>query len=173
MIIDDIFSKISAHMIKGLMTHEQLANYYCFLGYDGYSNCHNEHYKDESEAFRALNRYYLKHHNKLINEERVENPNVIPSSWYGYLRSDVDVSTRIKALKDGIDIWIDWEKETVELYSEMYRELCDISEFVDAEYIKNLMLDAKMEYTNAVQLKLCLESVDYDLDYIMCNQPEI
>jgi hypothetical protein len=28
-------------------------------------------------------------------------------------------------------------------------------------------------YTNAVQLKLCLESVDYDLDYVMCNQPEI
>lgn len=103
----------------------------------------------------------------------MENPNVIPSSWYGYLRSDVDVSTRIKALKDGMDIWIDWEKETVELYSEMYRELCDISEFVDAEYIKNLMLDAKIEYTNAVQLKLCLESVDYDLDYIMCNQPTI
>ena len=59
MIIDDIFSKIAAHMIKGLMVHEQLSNYYDFLGLRSYSNDHEEHYILESKSFRNLNRYYM------------------------------------------------------------------------------------------------------------------
>ena len=31
MTLEEIYSELSAHMIKGLMIHDQMSNYYCFL----------------------------------------------------------------------------------------------------------------------------------------------
>lgn len=38
MTVDEIFSQIAGHMVEGLMTHAQLADYYNFLGLRGYEN---------------------------------------------------------------------------------------------------------------------------------------
>ena len=35
MTVEEIYAELSAHMIKGIMMHEQLANYYDFLGLEG------------------------------------------------------------------------------------------------------------------------------------------
>lgn len=167
MIIDDIFSSISAHMVKGLMVHEQLANYYDFIGLEKYGKDHEKHYISESKSYRKLNKFYISHHNRLIKETKIENPNVIPAGWYGYSRLDVDTQTKKKALKSGVETWIEWERSTVDLYSDMYRELLELNEVVAAEFVKTLILDAQTEHSNATQLKICLESVDYDLEYVL------
>ena len=44
MTIKEIYAQIAEHMIKGMMIHEQLANYYDFLGLKGYKRCHEYHY---------------------------------------------------------------------------------------------------------------------------------
>ena len=44
MTIEEIFGRISQHMIRGMMTHDQLASYYDFLGLRGYKRCHEYHY---------------------------------------------------------------------------------------------------------------------------------
>ena len=42
MTVDEIFSKLSGHMIKGLMIHDQMSDYYDFLSLRGYKRCHND-----------------------------------------------------------------------------------------------------------------------------------
>lgn len=84
MTVEEIYSKILQHMIKGLMFHEQMANYYDFLGLKGYKRCHEYHYLEENCAMRTLNRYFINHHNKLIPKLEVSDPEIIPNSWYKY-----------------------------------------------------------------------------------------
>ena len=50
-----------------------------------------------------INRYYLRHHNKLIKTKSVDDPKVIPNSWYAYERKDVDATTKRNAVKTGLE----------------------------------------------------------------------
>lgn len=163
MTLEQIFAKINSHMIKGLMVHEQLANYYDFLCLEGYTRCHEYHYLCESLSFRSLNRYYVNHHNKLIPEEKVENPDIIPSSWYRYERQDVDTNTKRNAVKNGVEIWVNWETETKKLYEQMYKELINIDEVASACKIKELICDVDKELKMAQRHHINKMSADYNI----------
>ena len=67
MTINEIFSQLSQHMIKGLMMHTQLSDYFNFLGLKGYSQCHKYHYFEENNNYKQLCDYYLNHYNKQAN----------------------------------------------------------------------------------------------------------
>lgn len=173
MTVDEIFSKIVGHQIKGLMVHEQLANFYDFLSLHGYKRCHEYHYLCESYCMRKVQRYYINHYNKLVRKEPIDTPKIIPDSWYNYSRMDVDIATRQNALKTGISTWIDWEKETKSLYESMYKELCDIGEIAAACKIKELICDVDSELKYAEREGLKLKAIDYDLDAIYLCQDEL
>ena len=76
--VEDIFSDLAAHMIKGLMVHDQMASYYDFLNLSTYATRHELHYEQENKSYFCLKHYYLKHHKKLIKEQKIENPEIIP-----------------------------------------------------------------------------------------------
>jgi hypothetical protein len=170
MTIDEIYSKIASHMIKGMMLHEELADYYDFLGLQGYKRCHEYHYLDETCAYRGLCRYYINHHNKLILKVEFDNPNVIPDSWYKYTRQDVDNNTKKNAVKNGITVWVDWEKETKSLYEQMYKELIAIDEIASALKVHELICDVDCELKKAERYYLNKKAIDYDLTEIIAEQ---
>ena len=122
MTIEEIFGHLSAHMVEGIMTHSQLADYYNFIGLKGYAKCHEYHYMCENKGFRNLSHYLLEHHNKLVPELSSSNPNVIPDSWFNYSRQDVDTATRKTAIQLGAETWVNWERKTKMLYQNMYNE---------------------------------------------------
>ena len=103
MTAEEVFSQVSKHMIEGIMIHSQMADYYNFLGLKGYAKCHEYHFISENCNFRKLSMYYIKHFNKLLPELPNDNPNVIPSAWFKYLRQDVDANTRKTAIQGGIE----------------------------------------------------------------------
>jgi NADH:ubiquinone oxidoreductase subunit len=170
MTVDEVYSKIASHMIKGIMFHEELANYYDFLGLKGYKRCHEYHFIDETCAYRGLCRYYINHHNKLIPHEEVEEPDVIPESWYKYTRQEVDNNTKKNAVKNGMTLWVNWEKETKQLYEQMYKELIEIGEVASAMKIKELVCDVDCELKKAERYQLNKKAVDYDLDVVIEEQ---
>lgn len=170
MTVDEVYSEIAAHMIKGMMIHEQLANYYDFLGLEGYKRCHEYHYLNETCAYRGLCRYFINHHNKLIPYKEIDNPNVIPSNWYNHVRNDVDTGTKKNAVKAGLTKWIEWERETKTLYENMYGELTDINEVASAFKIKELICDVDNELKKAERYLLNKEAVGYDITVIIGEQ---
>ena len=170
MTVDEVFAKISAHMVKGLMIHTKLADYYDFLNLRGYKRCHEYHALKESCAYRGINRYFINHYNRLVPELDIENPDVIPESWYKYTRQDVDANTKRNAIKAGLDMWVDWEKETKTMYQEMYTELLSLGEIAGAIKVMNLICDVDTELKKAERYQLNKKAIDYNLSDIVQEQ---
>lgn len=170
MTIEDIFNKLSSHMIKGVMIHEQMADYYDFLNLHGYKKCHEYHSKCEMKNLRRLHKYFINHYNMLISESAIENPNVIPMSWYRYTRQDVDVNTKRSAVKDGIEKWVSWEEETKDLYEKMYTEAMNLGEVASAKKIACFVHDVDKELKWAQRKHINLLTADYSMSYILGEQ---
>ena len=172
MTLEQIYSELAAHKIKGMMMHENLANYYDFLGLKGYKRCHEYHFLEETCSFRKLNRYYINHHNKLIPEKDVEPLVVIPDSWYKVTRLEVDIATKKSAIKNGLTVWHNWEKETKKLYESMYKELMEINEVASAIYLKDCICDVDKELKQVERYMINKIAIDFDLSVIIPEQHE-
>ena len=173
MTVEEIFSKLCTHMIKGLMFHQQMGMYYHFLNLEGYKCCHEYHYLSESLNHLKLQKYYINKYNKLIPEAKFENPAVIPEAWYGVTRQDVGTTTKRTAIKDGVASWLKWEKDTCNCYNKLYQELISLEEVTAACMVKELMLDVEEEIQYAERKQLELSAIDYSLDYICEQQKEL
>ena len=169
MTVEEIYSKLANHMLQGIMTHEEFANYYDFLGLKGYKRCHEYHYLDEICQYRGLVRYFINHHNKLIETE-IEAESVIPESWYRYTRQDVDATTKRNAVKSGLQKWVQWERSTKHLYEQMYQELMKIDEVASACKVKELIMHVDCELKKAERYLLCKEATNFDLGSIIAEQ---
>lgn len=170
MTVEEIYRDIAKHMIEGMMMHEQLANYYDFLGLDGYKRCHEYHYMMETCSYRGICRYFINHHNKLIPYEEVENPEVIPENWYNYTRQDVDATTKKNAVRNGLTKWVEWERNTKLFYEQMYKELMDINEVASACKVKCLIMDVDCELKKAERYLLNKAAINYDINSIISEQ---
>ena len=168
--ISEIFSELSNHMVKGMMLHDQMANYYKFLGLSGYAKCHEYHFMKETDDYRKLQRYFISHYNKLIPEERFDNPNVIPENWYNYTRQDVDASTKKSAVKTGLTSWVEWERDTKALYESSYTELEDLGEVATALFLREYVEDVTHELKKAQGYLLTKNAVGFDMDHIINEQ---
>lgn len=168
---EKIFTELKEHMLRGLMIHEELANYFSFLCLDGYSSCHEYHYEEESCSYRKLNKYYISHYNKLIPKRAgVETPQIIPANWYAYNRKEVDTNVKRNAVKEALQMWVSWETETKELYEKKYIELCDIKDIAGALFIKDLIKDVTDELKKAEEQMIKLTTSGYDIIYILDEQ---
>ena len=173
MTVEEVFSRVGKHMIEGVMIHSQLADYYNFLGLKGYAKCHEYHFVSENYNFRKLSLYYIKHFNKLLPELPNDNPNVIPSAWFKYLRQDVDANTRKTAIQGGIEKWVNWEYNTKMFYQNMYNELINLHEIAAAAELKKYISDVDYELAYAQQKHLEDKAIDYDIFDIIAKQEDI
>lgn len=170
MAVSDIFEQISTRQIVALMLHDQLADYFGFLGLRGYQALHEQRYREESAEMRATHRFYLSRFNRLLPAGRPEDPAVLPTSWRGRERAEVDASTRRRAVKDGFERWVSWERGTCQLLSQSARQLLDAGELAAADYVRRLLVDVDEERAEATAMLLELEAVDYDLGVIVPAQ---
>ena len=167
MTIEEIFSKISAHSIRGMMIHDGMANYYDFLGLHGFKRCHEYHYLHETLLNRKINRFFINKYNKLIPDSEVDSSSVIPAAWMRYTRQQVDNSTKRNAVESGFDAWVKWERDTCEFYSNMCIEFENMGEIAAAELLRDLILDNNREIKKAERMQLKFKATDYDMTYIV------
>ena len=170
MVIEEIFSKLLTHMATGLIFHNQSANAYAFLKLNGYWKNQEGHYFEESKNYREFQNFILSHYNKIIQEEKVENLEVIPSNWYKHLSEDVDTNTKREAVRDLFKKWINWETETTELLKESYNELRKLNELYAAEKVLELLKETTDELMAAKNEMIILETVNYDIVFIAERQ---
>lgn len=173
MAYSDIFSDLSAHFVKGMMTHSQLANYYDFLSLRGYKRFHEYQFKCDSCSYRKLNRFYINHYNKMIVEKPVSDPNIIPESWYRYSREDVDAETKKTAIRSGIAEWIRWETNTLTKLQQAHLDLYDDGEVASAMFLEEFIDGVQKELKYAKRMQIDLSAVDYDLCYVLERQKKI
>ena len=170
MTVDEVFTKISSHMIEGLMFHSQMAEYYQFLGLPGYCQCHEYHYLEETRSYHKIIIDYITCFNKLLPAGKANDPGLIPANWYKYTRTDVDVNTKRTSVKSGLEKWVAWEKETKTLYQQMHQELIKLGEIAAALKVEELIEDVTEELKEAEQYLLNKKATDYDMVDIVEEQ---
>ena len=173
MTVEEIFSHLSNHMVKGLMIHEQIANAFGFLNLCGYKKCHEYHYFEESKNYFCLRDFYFDNYGKLIIEEKNDDVNVIPKTWFKYSKQDVDITTKRNSIRDLINIWINWEVEAKKLFEDSYKELYEIGEVASALKIGEFLKETSEELAFARAKQISLASADYDMTLITEEQQRL
>lgn len=169
----EVFNEISKRMVQGLMFHEQMADYFDFLNLHGFKRWHENRYIEESCNMRGIHRYAINHCNKLVYDGEIKGTQYIPTSWYNYTRTDVDASTRKQAVKEAFEKWYSWEKETKELYEKLFKKLTDSNKIADANKVNEIIKAVDMELKQVLRKMLEYKAVDYDMAYILYQQPEL
>lgn len=167
---EEVFQGLSERLIKGVMFHDYMVDYFDFLNLHGYKRMQEYHGKHEMKEFRKLHRYFIDHYNKLVPDVRFENEEYIPASWYQYTRQDVDINTKRNAVKSAFEKWETWEAETKKYYEQMYKELFDLGEYASATCVKKMIKDVSHELKWVQRKRLDLMSADYEMNYILGEQ---
>ena len=166
----EVFAVLKAHMLEGMVLHDEMKRYFEFLGLEGYARFHEHQYHEETKGYHRLCEYYISHYNEMIPPRDMKRPDVIPDSWYRVNRKEVDVSTKRTGVKDAIEKWVRWEKETKSLYEEMTLELIQMEEIASSEFIRHYVKDVDDELCRADRKHIQLETVGYDIGYIISDQ---
>lgn len=169
----EVFNRINQRMIKAIMFHEQMADYFDFLDMCGLKRWHEYQYLKENAELRGLHRYSINHLARIISNDDVGATNYIPASWYNATRMQVDNSTRRQAVKDAFEKWYDWEKETKEFLETQFKMLTDNSKIAEANKINSLIKEVDKELKKVMRKMLEYKAVDYDLSYIMFQQEDM
>ena len=171
MTIEEIFNQLASHMVEGIMYHDDMAKAYDFLALRGFARCHDYHHICETKSYRKLSHYYSTHYHKLIQLNKLNQPQIVPESWYKYTVMDVDISTKRNAVKELMAKWVKWETETKTLYQAMRQELCSLGEVAAALYVDCLICDVDEELIWAQKKQIKLESLGYDIGAIIqCSE---
>lgn len=168
----DIYSAINSRQIKALMFHDQMADYFRFIGLEGFSWMHEYQHLAESMERRKVKQYYLKHHNKLLSDDEVDPVDVIPNGWYQYTRMDVTPQVRQQAIQKAMTEYRDWEAGTKEFLQHCAAYLMGWRKIADFEQVEELIEDVDEELRCLDSLCLKLKAVDYDPVYIIEMQRE-
>lgn len=171
--VEAVFSEINARMIAALMFHDQMSDYFDFLGMKGYKKLHEYQYFSESMERKKINQYYINHHNKLIPNTYSGQVAVIPENWQTANRISVGKSTKQKGIEDGFNQYHDWEAETKSLYEHYSSQLREMGAVADAIMVEKLVEDVDNELKKLEKIVVDLISSGYDMVYITESQQRI
>lgn len=167
MTVEEIFNKISSHMLEGVMFHADMVKAYDFLGLWGFARCHESHCLEEMQGYCYWSHYFASHYFKLIHNTNDNIPKLVPDGWHKYTTMEVDINTKRTAVKDFMTKWVEWEKETKQLYQDMRQELTNINEVDAAMQLDHYICDVSKELCHAQKKFLKLETLGYDINTII------
>ena len=171
--VEAIFSEINARMIAALMFHDQMSDYFDFLGMKGYKRLHEYQYFAESLERKKLNQYYINRHNKLIPNAYSGQVSMIPDSWLTANRISVGKSTKQKGIEDGFNQYHEWEADTKSIYEHYSSRLRELGAVADAIMVERLVEDVDKELKKLEGIIVDLISSGYDMVYITESQQGI
>lgn len=171
--VEDVFSEINARQIAAIMMHDQMADYFDFLGLSGYKRLHLYQYFAESKERRGVVHYYINHHGKLIPDRFEGNIQMIPESWRSANRMSVGKSTKQKAVEDGFSVYLGWEQATKDVYQKYATALREQGYVADAIFVDRLVEDVDNELERLERIITDLITSGYDPVYILESQKEL
>lgn len=170
MTVEEIYSKVATHMVRGLMVHEQLMNCYMFLGLSGYAKLHKKQYLSETKGYIKLCMYFSEHYRGIIKLGDPGTPDIIPASWYSNKKDGMDLETRVKCIRAAFDEWVDWETETLRVYEKAYQDLLSLGEVSSSEFIRDYVKDVDRELIWASEERLKKYAIGFDIVSIVEEQ---
>ena len=173
MTVDEVFTAIVSHMVKGVMMHEQLSSYYAFAGLHGYEKYHSDRYIEESKTLIKTSSYYTSRYGKLVQDIKIDIPKLIPQSMYKHTTEELGTNDIRQIVKATLKEWVDWEAETKELYEDCYTKLIsDNAAVADAMFVAKLIKEVDKEHSEAYNFWLCKKATEFDISLIISEQKD-
>ena len=155
MLCKDALLQVIQRQTEGLMYHDEMTDYYAFLHLNVLKKLHHKQTKEELSTLRELKCDYIETFESLPYYI-ANDPKVIPVEWKNRSSSDVDETSLKILIKNSLEEYLSWEKETCEIYKQMaqvfkdnmhfylYRKMCDFIEEVQKEIhkVQNLIVNA-------------------------------
>ena len=158
-----LYSEIERHMVKGIMFHNDMSDYFNFIGLHGFKRIHEYQFYDEEIGRRKLCRKVLDMHNILIPHNKVEIEKHIPDDWYNYTRMDIDDSVIPKFVKNAWMMYKHWEEETKDLYTGIAYAFYEKGMLLDCEFVKEYLFDVQKELKMIYRMCERLNIIAYDV----------
>lgn len=173
--VEDIYSILDERMCLALCFHEQLADYFCFLGLQGFKRMCEYQYMTECAEKRKLHKRYIDMHHRIIpvqdgTTRAGMKPNIIPKEWERYTTHDVDDSIMPKYVRMALKEYYEWESETKDIYHELCSRLMQLNLYTDYDFVKELAADAEKEIKKITHLMESLSGTGYDVTAIHSMQ---
>ena len=170
----DVFEEINSRQVKALMFHSEAADLFGFMGLEGFKHMHEYQYLAESAEHREIKSYFLKAHDKILPDDSGIKPvEVVPDDWLQYTRMDVTPSIRKQHTERVMNLYRNWEEETLKVYSMCAHYLMNWGEVTDFCRVKDLIKDVQWELFCLKDICLRLRSVEYDPGFIVSLQEEL
>lgn len=171
---DEVFETIISHLTKGVMFHDRMMDLYGFLGLFGFKKMHEYQLYSEYMERRKAKCYVLEHMNVLIKDMPDEQGlNFIPEAWYGHTRHDLTSESKKQYIAPSFQGYKQWEEETKELLSYCANELMYMGQMAEFKEVMEMVEDVEKELHKLEELLLKLESVDFDMKYILEMQEKM
>lgn len=159
---EEVYIEIDEHMQKALALHEQLADYFCFLGLQGFKRKLEYQYMCEVAEKRKLHHKYTNIHHKIIPFKQAELPHIIPSDWRRYTTNDVNDNVLSRYVKNAMQTYKEWEEQTKSLYEQEWQKCSDCGLVADAEYIAKLVKGVTKEIKQITRMCEQLNGTGYE-----------
>lgn len=159
---EEIYLKLDEHMRKGLSMHEQLADYFCFLGLQGFKRKLEYQYMNEVAEHRKLHHKYINMHHRIIPMQNVDFPRMIPSDWSRYTTMDVNDNVLSKFVKSAMEQYKTWEEQTKQFYEDLWQDCLNYGMLADADYIAKLVKCSTKEIKDVTRICEQLNGTGYD-----------
>lgn len=159
---EDLYAMIDERMCMALEFHSQLADFFCFLGLQGFKRMAEYQFMKECAEKRKMHRRYIDMHHKILPIQDIETVRMIPKEWERYTTEDVDDSVIPKYVKMGLKEWYEWEKETKSILEDVCDQMQRMGAHADCEYVKELIVDGEKECKKIMRLYEKLNGTGYD-----------
>lgn len=170
--MEEILNRLIARKIEGMMFHDEMTDYFQFLGLQGFKRLHAYRFLCEAKEMRKLKQFEIDHCNVLPEVDGVDYSKRTPSAWYGRKQTDVDESTRQRAVRDAMVAWVEWEKETREIFSKAYTEALEKNPSGAVKIAKCLKgIECEVKYAERLNLKLA--ACGYSMDFVIEIQDKL
>lgn len=172
----EIFQQFAQHQLDGVMFHEAMTQYFCYLNLKGFAEMQKEQMEEEFDGFIYTKRYYLKAYDTLLDIPQSNyKPTFIPGGWFIDTASrELSSEQKRTYIREGFAKWLDWEKGTKATYMTLFNQLKALEPAdTNSVCIATAIQDVNMEITRIREWIMKLASYDYDIYTIDSMQQDL
>lgn len=168
----EIFNKISTRLVEAVMMHSNFDDLFRYIGMTGFAKTQLYQFICENNEMKSVNHYCIEHLNLLVANDDVSFKKYLPKEFINVGKVDASALDKKDIVRYIIETWVEWEKSTKELYSNLYINLTENHDVASILFVDQLIKDVDLELKRATDMLVWLKNIDYDMCTIMLMQDD-
>ena len=162
----DIMGTVCDRLVGGVMFHLEHADLCEWAGVPWLRDVHREGYEHDSECLRKMRHLCVHHLGTFATEGRQERSHLLDA--YKQTRAwDLKPDVRKTVIHDAMHDWVDWEDGTVTVLTSSCKRLSDAGFLLLSDKVRKVAKETSEELAEARSLLREMESVDFDMTYVL------